>query len=115
MRASDTGLQHPAAPHRNAGRLRHIVDALRLGEPAHAPQLNIDDAAGAHLNGLLGVVRGANTLVEANGGLQLGLQLRVVDDVVVRQRLFDHHQVVVVQLAQMVDIGKRVGGIRVHH
>jgi hypothetical protein len=32
------------------------------------------------------------------GVCQLGLQLRVVDDVVVRQRLLDHHQVEIVEL-----------------
>ena len=39
----------------------------------------------------------------------------VVDDVVVRQRLLDHHQVKIVELAQMVGIGQRVGGVGVGH
>ena len=43
------------------------------------------------------------------------LQLRVIDDVVVRQRLLDHHQVELVQLLQMVDVGERVGRVGVGH
>jgi len=35
-------------------------------------------------------------------GLQLGLKLRVVDDVVVREGLLDHHEIEVVELAQML-------------
>ena len=49
------------------------------------------------------------------GVCSLRLQLRVVDDVVVRQRLLDHHQVVIVELAQVVGVGQGVGGIGVHH
>ena len=99
VRAPDAGFQHAAAPHRDAGGLRDIVHALGLAESAHAAQLDVDDAAGAQADGLLGVVRGADALVQADGRLELGLQRGVVDDVVVRQRLLDHHQVEIVELA----------------
>ena len=42
-------------------------------------------------------------------------RLRVIDDVVVRQRLLDHHQVELVQLLQTVGVGQRVGGVGVGH
>ena len=45
-------------------------------EAAHAAQLDIDDAAGAQPDGLFGVVRGADALVQADGRLQLRLQRR---------------------------------------
>ena len=100
VRAADARFQHAAAPHRNAGGLRDIVHALRFGEAAHAAQLDIDDAAGAQSDRLLGVMRGADAFVQADGRLQLRLQLGVIDDVVVRQRLLDHHQVELVELLQ---------------
>ena len=46
VRPADARFQHAAAPYRNARRLRHVVHALGFGESAHAPQLDIDDAAG---------------------------------------------------------------------
>ena len=39
----------------------------------------------------------------------------VVDDVVVAERLLDHHQVELVEPAQVVGIGQRVGGVGVGH
>jgi len=61
------------------------------------------------------VVRAANGFVQADGRLQARLQLGVVDDVVVRERLLDHHQVKIVQPAQMVGVGERVSGVGVRH
>ena len=49
------------------------------------------------------------------GVCELRLQRGVIDDVVVRQRLLDHHQVEVVELLQMVGVGQRVGGVGVGH
>src|ERR1019366_3304899 len=100
--APDAGLQHAAAPDRDAGGLGDIVHAFSLAESGDAAELDVDDAAGAQLDGLLGVARGANALVEADGGLELRLERGVIDDVVVIQRLLDHHQVKIVQLAQVV-------------
>jgi len=96
VRAPDAGLQHAAAPHRNARRLGHVVDPFGFREPSDPPQLDINDSARAQPDGLLGMVRGADAFVQANGSFELGLQLRMIDDVVVGQRLLDHHQVIVV-------------------
>ena len=49
------------------------------------------------------------------GVVKLRLQLGVIDDVVVAERLLDHHQVELVQPSQMVDVGERVGGVCVRH
>ena len=70
VRAADARLQHAAAPDRNAGRLRDVVDLLRFGEAADAAQLDVDDAAGPQLDRLLGVMRGADALVEADRRLE---------------------------------------------
>ena len=91
------------------------MHAFGFGEAAHAPKLDVDDAARVQADCLRRLVRGADALVQADGGLQLRLQYGVIDDVVVRERLLDHHQVEIVELAQVVDIGERVGGVRVRH
>ena len=49
------------------------------------------------------------------GVSRLRLQLGVVDDVVVAQRLLDHHQVEFVQLAQVGGIGQGVRRIGIRH
>src|SRR5215469_5064070 len=54
--AADSRFQHAAAPNGDACGLRHIVDALRFAEAAYAAQLDINDAAGAQPDSLLGVV-----------------------------------------------------------
>ena len=57
-------------------RLRDIVNALGFAESAHAAQLDIDDAAGAHADRLLGLVRRADAFVQADRRFELRLQLR---------------------------------------
>ena len=49
------------------------------------------------------------------GRRQLCLQARVIDDVIVTERLLDHHQLELVEPAQMVDVGQRVRGVGVGH
>ena len=39
----------------------------------------------------------------------------MIDDVVVRQRLFDHHEVEAVELLETAGVGQGVGGIGVGH
>ena len=115
VRSPHARLQHPAAPHRNPRGLSHIVHAFGLAEPRHAPQLDVDDAASAQPDGLLRVVSRADAFVQADVRLEPSLQLGVVDDVVVAERLLDHHQVVVVELAKMFRIGQRVSRVGVRH
>src|SRR5262249_21222458 len=115
VRASDAGFQHTATPDGNARGLSDIVNSLRFPETRDAAQLDIDDAARAQTNGLLGMVRGADAFIEADRGFQLRLKRGVVDDLVMRKRLFDHHQIEVVELFELSDVGERVGGVRIGH
>jgi hypothetical protein len=89
-------------PHQTGIPAASQTSCRRLASPksAHAPQLDIDDAAGLQADRLLGVVRGANAFIETDRRFKLRLQHGVVDDVVVRQRLLDHHQVELVELLQ---------------
>lgn len=70
---ADSTFEHPTAPNRNVMGLADIVDPLRLGKPAHAAELDIDNAASPQLNGLLRMMGGANTFIETDGRLDLPL------------------------------------------
>src|SRR5438445_164884 len=73
-------LQHAATPDRNSRRLSRVVHALGLAKSTYAAELDIDDAAGAQLDGLLGVMRRADAFIQTDGRLQLRLQLGMIDD-----------------------------------
>jgi hypothetical protein len=60
-------------------------------------------------------MRRADAFIQANRGGELRLQHGVIDDVVVAERLFDHHQVIFVQAPQAVRVGEGVGGVRIGH
>ncbi len=47
-------------------------------------------------------------LVQTNRSLNLSLQRRVIEDVVVGQRLFQHHEVKLVQLLEQRHVGEFV-------
>src|SRR5262245_8166158 len=90
------------------------LDFARLGVARNAAQLYVDDPACAQLQRLSRVVHAQNGFVQTYRGLQSWLQLGVVDDVVVGQGLFDHQQVELVQPAEQIGVGERVGGVGVH-
>src|ERR1035441_9158721 len=111
--ASDASLQHSATPDGNIVGLAKVVDLQRFGESAHAADLDVDDAAGAGFNREGGAAHADDRFVEADRGAQFLLQARVVVDVVVPQRLLNHQQVELVELAQVLDLVERVSGISV--
>ena len=49
------------------------------------------------------------------GVVSRALQRRVVADVVVLERLLDHHQAESIERRQVPGVGERVRGVRVHH
>src|SRR5215471_3119826 len=113
MGAADARLEHSAAPHRYLRPLGYIVDRNCFIEAAYAPDLDVDDAAGAQLGRGLSVAAPVNRFIQADRRLQLLLQLRVEVEVVMPQRLFDHQQVEAVELSQVIDLVQCVRGISV--
>ena len=111
---ADAGLQHAAAPDGHAGVAGGVVDAHGLAVPAHAPDLDVDDAAGAELDRRLRVRFRADRLVEADRGLQRLRELRVRDEVLVVERLLHVVEPERVERAQRVRVRQRVRRIRVH-
>ena len=88
------------------------MHSLRLAQAPHAADLDVDDPAGAQVEGLARVVGRVNALVEADRRLQGRLEPGVVDDVVVRQGLFDQEEVEVVERlerGQVIERIRRVG------
>ncbi len=84
--------------------LANIMHAFRFRKTAHTAQLDVDDASCLQPNRLLGMVRRPDAFVQTNRRIERALQNRVIDDVVVRKRLLNHHQIELVQLLQMIDI-----------
>ena len=91
------------------------MNTPRFGESAHAAELDIDDPASAQPDRLLGMMGRADAFIETDGRIEPGLQRGVVDNLIVRQRLLDHHEIKTVELLEPVRIGQRVGGIGVGH
>src|SRR5260370_28627569 len=92
-----------------------VVDLLRRTVSTDASELDIDDSAGAQLDGRAGVLIGVDALVETNRSIQFSLQLGVTVEVVPAERLLDHHEVVGFETLQMRPIFKLIRGVRVDH
>ena len=101
---TDAELVHAATPHRDLAGKTQVVHAPRLAQAAESTDLDVDDAAAAEVQRLAGVVDRMDALVQADRGLELRLQASVIDDVVVGQRLLDHHQVQSIQRSQCGDM-----------
>src|SRR5579883_2900774 len=109
--AADVGLQHASAPHRYLLRPADIVNGARLQMSAHATRLDVDDAATAQLKGVARVVGRVDALVEAYRRLQLALQGRVVDDVVVGERLLYEQQPEVIHILEDSGVLQPIGRV----
>src|SRR5256886_6645615 len=115
VRASARGSNHPAAPHGNSMLLARIVNAPRHRVPADAPKFDVDDFAGAQLDGGARLLFRVDALVQADRRVQPFLQLDVAVEIVPAERLLDHHQVEAFELLEERPILQRVGGVGVDH
>src|SRR5438477_2740594 len=111
--AADAHLQHAAAPHRDPALKADVVDLLRLRETADASGLDVDDPCRADLDRLARVLGRVDRLVEAYRWTDLLLQRRVVDDVVLGQRLLDEQGSVRVHLLEERRVLEPVRGVRI--
>ena len=94
-------------------RLAEVVDAARLEIAAHPAGLDVDDAAGAERDCVLGRSSRGDRLVEADRRAEEARQLGMSADVVLGQRLLDQEQVELVELRQLRSVGQGVGGVGV--
>src|SRR5712664_3530233 len=91
VNAPDAAFEHAAAPDWNVARQAERLDLPSAGVAAGAAELDVNDARGAEVESSLRITGVANGFVEANRGLQLFLELGMVEDVIPPERLL-HHQ-----------------------
>jgi len=115
VRAADPHLQHPAAPDRNVARRTDIVDTLGRREPADSARLYVDHLRCTDLDRLARVLAGVDRFVQADRSCDLALQGRVVDEVVVRERLLDHRRLRRVDPFEQRDVLEGVRRVCVEH
>ena len=71
MGSADAGLEHAAAPDRNAGFAANFFDQFCLRVAADAADFYVDDLAGSELDRFTGVVGRLDRFVEADRGFDL--------------------------------------------
>src|SRR5882672_5608418 len=111
--AAHAGFQHAAAPDRDVPSFGGVVDGNGFAHTPHPSGLDVEYAAGVEGEGELGIAGMPDGFVEAEFGLQLFLELCVVVDIVVPERLLDHEQVELVELAEVVEFVDAVGRVGV--
>lgn len=98
MALTDRGFQHATNPARYARVFADRVDFERVRDATDMAAFDVDPATCADRNRLASLFRRYNALVKTYRRLDLPLQVSVVDEVVVHQRLLDELQVVLVKL-----------------
>src|SRR5207245_9993918 len=93
--------------------LTEIVNLLGLAKSSHAADFDIDDPTSPGFDGSGTVAGVPNGFIEADGSAQFTLKPRVVIDVIVPERVFDHEQVESIEFAKMLNIIARVGHISI--
>ena len=88
--------------------------APRLQVTAHAPHLDVDDAPRVKLQTFAGVFGRVDGLIQTEWCGELALKLRVVEEVVMGQRLLDVVQAEFVELLENPRVGQRVGAVGVY-
>ena len=91
------------------------MDRQRWSEAAYTTRLDVDDAACAERHHVLGALEARNGFVEADRGRQAPLQRRMPDQIVPRERLFDHEQPELVELHEPVAVVECVRVVGVRH
>ncbi len=89
------------------------MDRARFERAADAALLDVDDPTGAELEGGGRIGRRPDRLVQAQIRPDLCLELRMLDQILVMERLFDHQQIEGVERAEHVQILEGVRGVRV--
>src|SRR5205809_6417492 len=93
--------------------LAEIVNLSGLAETSNAADFDIDDPPRSGFDGSGTIAGVTNGFIEADRSAQFTLKPRVVIDVIVPERLFNHEEVELIEFAKMINIIERVGRIRI--
>src|SRR5438132_11770862 len=93
--------------------LAEIVNLLGLAKSSHAADFDIDDPTSSGFDGSGTIAGVTNGFIEADRSAQFTLKPRVVIDVIVPERVFEHEQVELMEFAKMINIIERVDRLRI--
>ena len=88
---TNAGFEHAAAPDGDLAGAAEIINLDGGSKAAEAAEFNIDDAAGAEVDGGAGVFEGVDAFVKADGCFEFALEFGVAVEVVPSEGLLDHH------------------------
>src|SRR5689334_5748008 len=80
-----------------------------------APEFDVNDPARFERDRVTRIFRRTDRLVQTNRRLNLTLQHRVIEDVVVCQWLLQHHQIELIELLKERRVGEFVSGVGIAH
>jgi hypothetical protein len=86
MVGSHRRFQHPANPTRYVGLLAEVVDRHRIRQAPDSCRFDVNPATGLDTNGFPRLVRGSDTLIQADRRCNVTLQFRMVDQVAQRAK-----------------------------
>src|SRR5262244_868647 len=82
-----------------------------LGVTSDATDLDVDDLTASQFDRLPGARRRRDAFIQTNWRRKARLQLRMIDQVIMIERLFDHQQLKIVQPSQVFFVSQRVGRV----
>ena len=113
MARADGAFEHAADPAGDARGPAQVVNLHRVRQPADAARLDVHVAAALQARSPARLAAGRDAFVEADRRADLRLQRRVIDQIVVRQRLLDHRQVELVDLAEQRHVVEPIAAVAV--
>ena len=96
-------------------RFAEIVNRDRRREPADTAGFDVHDPSAAQRDHVLRLLEAGDRFIETDRRLQPALQFRMPHDIVVRERLLDHHEPEPIERDEAVHVVERVRIVRVGH
>ena len=105
---------HAPDPAREVCFMTNGVDGHRVGDAAHPTRFDVDPSAGADFNRLTSLGDRVDALVQTDWSINLRLEFGMVNQIVVSQGLFNHRQLVAVNLPEHIQVVQRIGAVAVN-
>ena len=116
VRLADAELGHGADPAGDAMLVAEVVDGLRRAEPADALDLEVDDPPGTPLDRGPAVRSRLSAVSSRQTGVVTACWSKAqAVEVVGGHRLLEHQEIILVELAEDVEVGGGIGPVGVDH